>query len=338
MRTIQNIEPKVKNIYKDIFLYFEESAHKYTDSNNNEYISVTTIIGNYVPKFDADFWARKKAKEQKCSVKEIKAQWDKIKNEACTRGSATHNNLEDNIKECSKFKNAIKYLEQTEGRCISVADIPNMIAKPLDIEKFKESTDNKYPKIYEVFDHFTKQGYIIYSEIAVFDPDLLISGTIDILCYKPTDFVILDWKTNRDGLKFESGYYKKDKHTIPNQLTNVWVPTNNKMLPPLNSLPECNGSHYTMQLSIYARLVERILGIPCVGLGLCHIASPFILNVYGQPFRDKNGYHVDEKGVEKITWYKIKYCSKEADLVFKDRMVYVKGKQNKQLKLFEDEL
>lgn len=48
------------------------------------------------------------------------------------------------------------------------------------------------------------------------------------------------------------------------------------MLPPLNHLPNCNGSHYTMQLSMYAKMVELILGIPCTGLGLCHIGSPFV--------------------------------------------------------------
>lgn len=323
----------MKDIYKNTFLYFEEKEHKYTDSNNNEYISVTTIIGNYVPKFDADYWARKKAKEQGVSEKTIKNQWDKIKNEACSRGTATHNNLEDNIKDCSKFKNAIKYLEQIEGRCVSVADIPNMIAKPLDIEKFKENTNNKYKKIYDVFDFYIKRGYIIFSEIAVFDPELLISGTIDILCWRPNDFVILDWKTNRDGLHFESGYFKKDKTTIPNQLTNEWIPKNDKMLPPLNNLPECNGSHYSMQLSIYAKLVERILDIPCIGLGLCHIASPFILNSYGQPLRDKDGYHVDNTKEETINWFRISYYSKEAELVFKDRLTYVNSKR-KQPTLF----
>lgn len=318
------------NIYNSIHLYFDEGPHKYTDSNGNEYISTTTIIGNYAPKFDEKFWAHKKAREQGVSEKEILRQWARIKNEACDRGTNKHNALEDAIKENSKFKNAIKYLEQASGRCITVADIPNMIPTPLDIEKFKAATNYKYKPIYDVFDFYTNKGYIIYSEIGVFDPYLLISGTIDILCYKPEQFVILDWKTNRDGLKFESGYYLKDKTTVPNQLTDEWVRTKNKMLPPLNHLDECNGSHYTMQLSIYARLVERILGIPCVGLGLCHIGSAFILNKYGQPLRDKDGYHVDETKDDIVTWYKINYLRNEADAIFRDREVQLKSEYIKQ--------
>lgn len=328
----------MKTCYTDTFLYFDEPNHKYTDSNGNEYISVTTLIGNYVPKFDVKYWAHKKAREQGVSEKEIIKQWDKIKNEACSRGTITHNGIEDAIKDVSKFKDAIQYLQQTNGRCITVADIPNMIPTPLDIDKFKEATNNKYPEIYSVFDFYTERGYTIYSEIAVFDPELLISGTIDILCYRPTDFVILDWKTNRGGLQFESGYFKKDRTRVPNQLTNEWVRKNDKMLPPLNHLPECNGSHYTMQLSNYALLTERILNIPCVGLGLGHIASPFILNEYGQPFRDKDGYHVDPNGEEKVTWHRINYLRNEATALFKDRALYLKSIKNtnkvEQLTLF----
>jgi len=329
----------MKDIYKNIHLYFDEGPHKYTDSNGNEYISTTTIIGNYVPKFDKKYWAHKKAVEQGVSEKEILRQWDKIKNEACDRGSDKHNDIENAIKNASKFKEAIKYLETREsGMVVTVADIPNLIPIPLDIEQFKTATEHKYKEIYDVFDYYINAGYTIYSEIGVFDPELLISGTIDILCIKEDQFVILDWKTNRDGLKFESGYYKKDKTTIPNQLTNEWVRKYDKMLPPLNHLDECNGSHYTMQLSIYARLVERILEIPCVGLGLCHIASPFVLNSYGQPLRDFDGYHVDPNGTDKITWYKINYLRNEADAIFVDRVNYLKSKQVQvtQTKLFDE--
>ena len=329
----------MNEIYQNTYLYFDEGPHRYTDTNGNEYISVTTIIGNYCPKFDAMYWAHKKAKEQGVSEKEILRQWNRIKDEACDRGNATHNGIENAIKDVSKFKEAIKYLEQSGGRCVTVADIPQLIPTPLDIDKFKEATGYKYDEIYRVFDYYIQRGYTIYSEIGVFDPYLLISGTIDILCYRPTDFVILDWKTNRDGLKFESGYYKKDKTTIPNQLTDIWVRKSEKMLPPLNHLPECNGSHYTMQLSMYGRLGERILGIPCTGLGLCHIQSPFILNRYGQPLRDKDGYHVDPNGVETVKWFRIEYLANEAEAVFKDRLLQlraIEAKQDKQLKLFND--
>lgn len=324
--------------YETDFLYFDEGPHKYTDTLGNEYRSVTTLIGDYYNHFDADYWAHKKAREQGKSEKAIKAEWEKIKDEACTRGTATHNGIEDAIKDVSKFKNAIKYLENTEsGRCVTIADIPKLIPQPLDVEKFKEATDNKYPEIYRVFDYYTSKGYVIYSEIGMFLIDYLISGTIDIFCYRPTDFVILDWKTNRDGLKFEAGYYKKDKTTVPNQLTDIWVKKRSNMLPPLSHLEDCNGEHYAMQLSLYALGAELILGIPCHGLGLCHIGSPWIKNKYGQPYRDKDGYHVDPNGKETVNWYRINYHKKEALDLLQDRYYKLKADNklsNKELSLF----
>lgn len=326
------------NRYKDNFLFFEEKAHKYTDTLGNEYRSVTTLIGDYYNHFNVDYWAHKKAREQGKSEKQIRAEWDKIKDEACERGTATHNGIEDAIKSVSKFKEAIKYLEETKsGRCITIADIPDLIPRPLDVEEFKEATNNKYPEIYRVFDFYTERGYIIYSEIGAFLIDYLISGTIDIFCYRPTDFVILDWKTNRDGLKFEAGYYKKDKSTIPNQLTNEWVKKRQSMLPPLNHLDDCNGMHYTMQLSLYAIMAEIILDIPCVGLGLCHIGSPWVLNKYGQPLRDNEGYHIDPNGEETVKWFKIQYLKNEAKALLKDRYYRLKANNktsNQQLSLF----
>lgn len=327
----------MNSVFDNNFLYFDEGPHKYTDTYGNEYISVTTIIDNYSPKFDKDYWLHKKAKELGITEKELAKRWQDITNEACARGSRTHNGLEDGIKGSSMFKDAIKYLNQVEtGRCITVADIPNLKAKPLDIEKFKEATNNKYPKIYEVFDFYINRGYTIYSEIGVFLPDILISGTIDVLAIKSDRFVILDWKTNKDGLHFTSGYYKKDKTCKPVQLTNEWIDKDERMLPPFNTLPECNGSHYTIQLSTYARMVELILGIPCVGCGLCHIGTPFKLNQYGMPYRDEKGlYEIDKDGKETVNWYHIAYLRDMVDAMFRDRRIYLnsKGLLNKQTEI-----
>ena len=328
--------------YDEIFLYFKEEGHKYNDSLGNSYTSVTTLIhDNYVPKFNKKYWLHKKARELGVSEKTLEKQWQAITDEACARGTATHNGIEDAIKEVSMFKQAIRYLNNiSDGRVVTVADIPFFKVKPLDVEKFKEATNNKYPEIYRVFEFYTNKGYTIYSEIGAFLIDYRLSGTIDILCIRDTDFVILDWKTNRNGLQFESGYFRKDKSVKPAQLTNEYVRKSEYMLPPLNYLPNCNGYHYTMQLSMYARMVELILGIPCVGLGLCHIASPFVKNCYGMPYRDENNqYPIDPNGEEIVQWYRIGYHRKEADAVLADRLIQLKSdnknNSNQQKSLFD---
>lgn len=326
--------------YDEVYLYFQEDGHKYNDTLGNKYMSVTTLIHeNYVPKFNKAYWLHKKARELGVSEKTLEKQWQDITDEACARGTATHNGIEDAIKDVSMFKNAIRYLNNIQdGRVVTVADIPNFSVKPLDVPAFKEATGNKYDEIYRVFQYYTDKGYTIYSEIGAFLIDYLISGTIDILCIRPTDFVILDWKTNRNGLQFESGYYRKDKTTKPAQLTNEWVGKSEFMLPPLNYMPNCNGSHYTMQLSMYAKMVELILGIPCTALGLCHIGSPFVKNAWGMPYRNENNqYPIDPNGSETVQWYKINYHKREVEAVLLDRRIQLKAaakQSNNQLSLF----
>ena len=235
------------------------------------------------------------------------------------------------------FFDAVRYMTKPNGEMITVADIPNinLNIKPLDIKEFKDATENKYPKIYEVFDYYTTNGYTIYSEIGAFLIDYLISGTIDVLCIRDDKFVIGDWKTNRGGLIFESGYYKKDKRTKPAQTTNVWVPKKETLLPPLTNLPNCNGSIYNLQLSMYAYMVEQILGIPNAGLWLCHIDSDFVLNDYGMPKRFPDGlYHIKTNPVEKITLYKMKYLRQDIVNILNDRRREVEASRIQSKTLF----
>ena len=284
------IELKDKR-YDQVRLIFHEEGHKYNDTFGNEFISTTTLLHKYAPEFDKDYWLKKKAKELGISEKRLAEQWKNITDEACERGTRTHNSLEDGIKENSMFKQAVKYMIKENGEMITVADIPNidMNIKALDINEFKDMTENKYPEIYRVFQWYIDRGYKIYSEIGMFLIDSLISGTIDVLLIRDEDFVIGDWKTNRGGLKFEAGYYKKDKSQKPAQLTNTWVTKKEFLLPPVANLPNCNGSIYNLQLSLYAYAVQKILGLPCKGLWLCHIDSDFVLNEYGMPKRFPDG-------------------------------------------------
>ena len=235
------------------------------------------------------------------------------------------------------FKAAVKYMIRDNGEMITIADLPNinLNVKQLDIKEFIDATENKYPQVYDIFHYYTNAGYKIYAEIGAFLMDFLISGTIDVLCIRDDKFVIGDWKTNRGGLKFEAGYYKKDRTQKPNQLTNDWVAKKEFLLPPVNHLPNCNGSIYNLQLSMYAFMVESILGIPNAGLWLCHIDSDFVLNEYGMPKRFPDGlYHVKKNPVEKTTVYKMKYLKEEIIRILADRRKVVNANKTLQQTLF----
>lgn len=324
--------------YNDVRLIFKEDGHKYNDTYGNDYISTTTILHQYQPTFERDYWLKKKAKELGISEKRLAKQWETITDEACKRGTKTHNGLEDGIKGSSMFKNAIKYMIKDNGEMITIADIPNidMNVKQLSVKDFIELTENKYQDIYKLFNYYVDKGYKIYSEIGAFLIDYLISGTIDVLLIRDDKYIIGDWKTNRGGLKFEAGYYKKDKSQKPAQQTDVWVSKNDYLLPPVYNLPNCNGSIYNLQLSMYAYMVETILGIPNAGLWLCHIDSDFVLNEYGMPKRFPDGlYHIKDNPVEKTTLYKMKYLRNEVIEILKDRKKVINASRITSKTLFD---
>lgn len=324
--------------YNDVRLIFKEEGHSYTDNFGNSYLSTTQLLHQYKEPFDRDYWLKKKAKELNISEARLAKQWQDITDEACERGTRTHNGLEDGIKGSSMFREAVKYMIRPNGEMITVADIPNIDinVKELDIKEFIDSTENKYSEIYDVFNYYTNRGYKIYSEIGSFLIDFLVSGTIDVLCLREDGFVIGDWKTNRGGLIFESGYYKKDKRTKPTQMTNEWISTNKTLLAPVNNLPDCNGSIYNLQTSMYAFMVEHILGIPCRGIWLCHIDSDFVLNEYGMPKRFPDGlYHIRKDPKEKVSLFKMNYLRDEIVRILKDRRRVVDAERVRSRDLFE---
>ena len=329
-----NINP----IYDNVRLYFNEAEHKYSDNFGNAYLSTTQLLHHYKPVFDKDYWLKKKAKELGISEKRLAKQWQDITDEACNRGSKTHNNIEDGVKTTSMFYEAVKHIPREDNSMTTVADINTIdrYIKPIVLDEFIKHTNNKYPKIYEVFDFYINKGYKIYSEIGVFLPNLLVSGTIDILLLREDKYLIGDWKTNRGGLKFEAGYYKKDKKQTPHQMTNEWVSKRDTLLPPVNNLPDCNGSIYNLQLSMYAIMVEFILGLPCAGLWLCHIDSDFVLNEYGMPKRFSDGlYHIKKNPVETVTFHRMTYLKKDIMNILTDRRRVVEANIVRSKSLFD---
>lgn len=326
----------IENRYSQVRLIFEEAAHKYHDTLGNEYISTTTLLHDLAPKFDKKYWLHKKAVQLGITEKELEEQWNTITKEACERGTNVHNGLEDGIKGSSKFKQAIQYLNTDEdgGEMITVADLNTINAnyKLLDIKQFKEATDNKYDNLYDVFEKYTNYGYKIYAEIGMFLIDYLISGTIDVLLVNEWEnkAVIGDWKTNRSGLRFTAGYYRKDKKQHPAQLTNDWVEKKEFLLPPVQHLPHCNGSIYNLQLSMYGKAVNLITGLVIKGCWLAHIDCDFELNEYGMPKRFDDGlYHIKENPVEKITFYNLSYREQEIDAILADRKLKLKAQDVK---------
>ena len=74
------------------------------------------------------------------------------------------------------------------------------------------------------------------SEKLVFSPNTGLAGKIDLLMQKsPQHLVVVDWKSNKE-IKFKNPWQFGFK--------------------PINHLPDCNFSHYSLQLGIYQYILE----------------------------------------------------------------------------------
>lgn len=307
-------------------LYFNEEAHKYTDDLSNEYLSTTTLLGDHEPKFDSKGQARRLArlgtgKYKNKSAAQIEAMWKATTESACEKGSIIHDELENSIKEVSVFKDAVKSLRTYDpddmSRLFTLDDVMEMdYIKPVDPNKFYESVGYKYDIIQKTIEWYVDKGFYLFAELGIYDEKRLISGMIDLLAINFTTgkFVIIDWKTNKDDITFESYYYKRDHE---GQTTNTKVVKRNDYLKfPIDNLINCKGSKYGMQLSVYAKMCEQ-RGFSWGGSIIFHIRDEYIKNQYGQNYRDdNNNYVVDESKPRTVKNIVMPYYTNEVDRIF----------------------
>jgi hypothetical protein len=282
---IQNtLTLKQRLVPKGRILYFDEEAHKYTDDINTIYTSTTTVIGKYHEKFDASKVEIAKACEHighnprhpkylkyaGKTAKQLLYEWDEETIRACKKGTAKHNYLETHVKNCNGYTlNANGFINGQIYTIDSIIKGHNY--GRLSLEFFKKTgIDQKYPTIYGIIADFVNQGFKIYAEIGVYDSGFRISGLIDILLVRGNEFIILDWKTNKAPIRFESGYYDKDNNG--KLLLDQFIYQDKYFYTPLSHLADSIGNHYTMQLSTYDYLVETF-GFKCLGNILCHIRT-----------------------------------------------------------------
>lgn len=273
------------------YVAFDNENHIYWNVNNNEqYISVTTLIHRYTQEFDKDFWSAYKALEklipkenwaiEKKSLlnskkfnKEIlnlyniseldfnKTQqdildaWDEENRKSCERGTKIHEEIENSFYKKSSDISLKKFGIGGKFEC-------KKDYSELDLEY------GVYPE------------YLIYRESD--DGILIIAGQVDLIVKQGNDIIIIDHKTNKK-IDQKSGFDTVTK-------------SNAKMKYPLNNLMDCNFYHYTLQLSTYAWMLQKI--------NPNFVIKDLILNHY-----DHNGnntlYHCDylKHDVEKMLYH-----------------------------------
>lgn len=271
---------------------FDEPSHTYKDEKGLSYISVTTVIQKYYPKFDEQFWAKKEAEKTGLPVSVVLANWKQIRDYSCEKGNKEHKLLEDSIN-ASNGKASFEF-DDKKGVGLGTLIINNTNLNILQSSPLA----SKYPKIYSYLRKQIEDGWTLYAEKRTYWAEYLIAGTIDCLLVKGKLFMIVDWKTNKDELKFKSGYYKK----VNGIKTTQWVDKKEYFFKPLNHIENCKGNIYTMQLSLYAYILE-LWGYKCVDLVLFHIRDNMEPTAYIIKYLKSEAQLllIDNKNVSSIT-------------------------------------
>ena len=287
---------------------FSEETHTYWNVDDNEkYISVTTLIHQFTQPFDKDFWSAYKTLEKLIP----KESWVVEKKSLLTSKKFDPELLEVYNISKNEFDKAQQELldlwdEENRKSCERGTkihlDIENSFytkAKDISLQKFgiggKFECKKDYPELDLQYGAYPE--YLIYYESD--DKVIRLAGQIDLIVKSGNEIYLVDHKTNKK-IDQKSGYNSSTRSSV-------------KMKYPLNNLPDCNFYHYTMQLSTYAWMLQKI--------NPNFIIKDLILNHY-----DHNG---------KNTLYRCQYLKDEVEkmLYFHKKQVLIDKERAKRKKI-----
>ncbi len=214
-------------------------------------IFVTDLVKQYSGVFDVQFWSTYKALERLLPADVWKEERKKfmdtrvVNKKILTKYEITQEQLDST---CADIKTEWqKKSDEAAERGIKIhAQIEQQFKDPsssIDLKAFGIGGIIDVP-ICNISTPDLPSG--VYSEypILVDCGDIILSGRIDLLVRDGNDIYIVDHKTNNQ-IK-NKGVYNGKKHDIQ------------KMKFPLNDLEDTTFNHYSMQLSIYAWMLQQL--------------------------------------------------------------------------------
>ena len=100
-----------------------------------------------------------------------------------------------------------------------------------------------------------KESNILIPELIIYSEKLKLAGTIDLIIYnKLTNQIsLIDWKTNK---QINQTSFRKSETGLK------W---------PTKKLPDCNFTHYSLQLSMYQYILKNVYKVDVNGTFLIHL-------------------------------------------------------------------
>jgi ATP-dependent exoDNAse (exonuclease V) beta subunit len=252
---------QINKHYRDDFITFQEEGHIYTlqsltifykiflikqfnhicDDNKTIIIkylikltskrptSVTTLIHSLFPHFDAD----KIIKKMMSSANWINSQYFGM----------TADEIKDQWNDNGKKQSALG--SQLHAQIEDTLNGKDMLDEPTPEYKMFQQFWYDFQEQYPQFKPYRLE-HVIFDE--TFRKGQGLCGSVDcILSNADGHIIILDWKRSKEikGTSYERGYY------------------------PFNNMPNCNLSHYQLQLNIYRHILETKYDKNVIFMMLC---------------------------------------------------------------------
>ena len=217
---------------QDQFIDFEPDEHIYTYAGQERFLPVSSLIAYFFEEFDALAAAERKYARYHIPVEESLEQWDRIGRIASEVGTFVHLQTE-NYFQRGFFEEVCHFTYNGKTEDISV-------------EREKQH-----------FLHFVEDYKIrpYRQEWPVYDKELNIAGTIDLICRESDgEFIIYDWKrsgkvVNTQGAPIVEGFGGKRGFNGIN-------------------LPDTAFYHYCIQQNLYRYMLETYYGIHVKAMNL----------------------------------------------------------------------
>lgn len=232
---------------------FNNDKHCYWNVDDNEkYISVTTLIHQFTQPFDKEFWSAYKALEKLLP----KDSWAIEKKSLLNTHKFDKSILElYDISENDFNRTQQGILDDWDNENKRSCERGTRIHEEIENSFYKNSTNISLQKFgiggkFECKKDYPELDleYGVYPEYLISresdDGILRIAGQVDLIVKSGNEITIIDHKTNKK-IDMKSGF-------------NTTTKQNAKMQYPLNNLMDCNFYHYTMQLSTYAWMLQKI--------------------------------------------------------------------------------
>lgn len=256
MPRLENIEEKLFNGFKvdkeNKDVIYSDEPHIYLGKQDGDkYISVTTLIKNYENPFDTFFWSSYKTCERLLSEEVFSVlKQTLLATKKWTDDMISRLNLDKDLFEKTRLEIQKEYddnrIKSCERGTKIHAELENIYYEKSEHDLKKFGLGGKFSCRKGYYELDIDKG--IYPEFLISlksrDNLLKVAGQIDLLIKDGNEITIIDYKTNRE--------IKKKSYYDANTKTNLM------MKYPLNNLMDCNYYHYTLQLSLYAYLLQQI--------------------------------------------------------------------------------